>query len=82
MKLPIAIAAMLLIGAASAGAKVVDITEWNVGLPGRGEEQQPETSCAMACSGYDLTTLICPEGQVLEDCPAQGCSYYHRCVNE
>lgn len=78
------IAGAVILAAGIAQAKVKPIVEWTGELPRQSQEEDEDvlvTSCSQACEGYDLTTLICPEGQKLENCPEDGCSYYHRCVN-
>lgn len=67
------------LAAGVAGAKVTNIADYKDTLSARTVEEPAVTTCSEACAGYDLTTLICPEGKVLVDCPADGCSYYHRC---
>lgn len=76
------ILSLILLSAGAAFAKVVPITDWEDKLPYKEEEKSLGTTCAEACLGFDLTTLICPEGQKIDDCKEPGCSYYHRCINE
>ncbi len=80
MKKIMTLSALLILASSVATARVTHIADWNGELPG--EETQPATSCAQQCEGYDLTTLICPEGEKLIDCPVDGCNYYHQCVEE
>ncbi len=80
MKFKIMLFAGALMFSAAAHAKVQHITDWDGKLPGEGERIQ--TTCSVLCADYDLTTLICPEGEVLKDCEVEGCTYYHKCVSE
>lgn len=82
MKKILTIAVCLFLAASVVQAKVTNIADYKDTLSARTVEEPTTTTCSEACSGYDLTTLICPEGQVLGDCPADGCSYYHRCESD
>lgn len=81
MKIKLCLAALaLLAGAAIANAKVTPIADWNGALPLQDDDGNPVvTTCSEACAGYDLVTLICPEGEKLVECPVEGCGYYNRC---
>lgn len=81
MKLKLLLTAAFLMLAGTAAAKVTLIADWSGNLPNRGEDRAPQTTCAAQCSGYSLTITICPDGKRIEECPATGCAYYHRCVN-
>lgn len=81
MKISFLLAAAAILAAGNSVARVRPITEWKGELPAVAP-QELETSCAKACEGYDLTVLICSEGQKLVDCEAEGCSYYHKCIPE
>ena len=73
-------AAALLLWTTAAHAEVKPIADWQASLPGEKEQpEEPQTTCAQLCPGYSVTTVYCPEGKNLENCPAEGCSYYHRC---
>lgn len=68
-------------------AKVVSIADWEPTLPLQSKDannstSQDDTTCAQLCQGYDITTTTCSEGKHLEDCQAEGCSYYHRCASD
>lgn len=81
LKLLIGLSVFLLTGAVQ--AKVVSIVDWDGGYSNFVNDSTPEeTSCAKACPSYDLITSICGNDEVLESCPADGCSYYHRCVKK
>lgn len=73
---------LLCLGVGTAAARVVSITDWHDPMPGRVNGPEDKTiSCEEQCPGYSLSTTYCyVTGEVLEDCPAEGCSYYHRCV--
>lgn len=81
MKLKYLAAVLILAGAVEAQAAIKSILDWDGSLPDAHREPV-ETTCSAACVGYDLTTLICPEGEKLVDCPKNGCSYYHKCIKE
>lgn len=82
MKIKILCFALALGIAAAANARVQSITEYTSSLPIVGSGAALETTCSEACVGYDLTTTICPAGEKMVDCEAEGCSYYHKCVAE
>ncbi len=82
MKLRLTAAVLAFLAAGVAQAKVTNIADYKDTLSARTVEEPAETTCSEACGGYDLTTLICPEGQVLTDCPVEGCSYYHKCETD
>ncbi len=82
MKLKYFAAFLILAAAVDAQAAIKSIRDWDGSLPTPRDAPKVETTCSQACTGYDLTTLICPEGEKLVDCPEAGCGYYHKCVKE
>lgn len=81
MKLKYLAAVLILAGAVDAQAAIKSIRDWDGSLP-TPRDGKVATTCSRSCEGYDLTILICPEGEKLVDCPKSGCSYYHKCVKE
>lgn len=92
-KITFAIFCALMISAAPLHAEVKSIVDWDGGynpykpgkdtIAGRDTPASGKTTCASKCPApYSITTTSCPEGQILVNCPASGCSYYRFCRNK
>lgn len=83
MKLKFLLFMLTFFAVAQAQAGVTAITRWDGALPKYNEDDETvKTTCSQACAEYSLITLVCPEGEILVDCPEDGCSYYHRCEKD